>query len=53
MTQQKTMQALGRIGRNAIQQEYTVRFRNDELVYKLFKTQEHNTEAINMNKLFG
>ena len=29
MTQQKTIQAMGRIGRNQTQQEYTIRFRDD------------------------
>jgi len=38
MTQQKTLQAMGRIGRNNIQQEYTVRFRADEMIYGLFIT---------------
>ena len=31
MTQQKTIQSLGRIGRGNIQQSYTVRFRDDEI----------------------
>ena len=53
MTQQKTMQALGRIGRNGIQQEYSVRFRNEDIVYKLFNHVEDNTEANNMNNLFS
>lgn len=52
MTQQKTLQALGRIGRNQIQQTYTIRFRNDEFIYRLLEEQTHNIEAINMNKLF-
>ena len=53
MTQQKTMQALGRIGRNGIQQEYSVRFRNEDIVYKLFNQVEDNMEANNMNNLFS
>ena len=52
MTQQKTLQALGRIGRNNIQQNYSIRFRNDDLIRNLFKESEHNIEAINMNRLF-
>jgi hypothetical protein len=51
MSQQKTIQALGRVGRNNIQQEYTVRFRDDGIIYNLFKEQEHNIEAINMCRL--
>lgn len=52
MTQQKTLQAMGRIGRNNIQQDYTVRFRDDDMIKNLLKTPEHNREAINMCALF-
>ena len=53
MTQAKTIQCLGRIGRSAIQSTYTVRFRDDEFIYNLFKTPEMNREALNMSKLFS
>ena len=53
MTQQKTLQAMGRIGRNNIQQDYTIRFRDDEMLMKLFKKPEFNLEAINMCRLFS
>jgi translation initiation factor 2 beta subunit (eIF-2beta)/eIF-5 len=53
MTQQKIIQAMGRVGRNKIQQEYTVRFRDDGIMMKLFLPQEVNLEAINMNRLFS
>jgi hypothetical protein len=53
MTQQKTIQSLGRVGRGNIQQTYTVRFRDDNMIKKLFEKQEYNLEAINMNKLFS
>jgi hypothetical protein len=54
MTRQKIIQSMGRIGRRNIQQEYTVRFRNDDLILKLFKSgsEEENIEAINMGRLF-
>jgi hypothetical protein len=52
MTQQKTIQAMGRIGRNNIQQDYTIRFRDDDMVMGLFNKPEHNLEAMNMCKLF-
>ena len=52
MTQQKTIQSLGRIGRGNIQQSYTVRFRDDEMIKRLFEEQEYNLEANNMNRLF-
>ena len=53
MTQAKTIQCLGRIGRSAIQSTYTVRFRDDAFIYNLFKTPEENIEAKNMSKLFS
>ena len=53
MTQQKIIQALGRIGRNKVQQEYTVRFRDNKLIERLLNPVEYNLEAINMNKLFN
>lgn len=51
MTQQKTIQALGRIGRNNIQQEYTARFRDDEIIANLFCENANNVEAQNMCRL--
>ena len=53
MTQQKTIQAMGRIGRNSMQQEYTIRFRDDKILYQLFQTSHENTEANVMNRLFS
>jgi hypothetical protein len=52
MTPQKTLQAMGRVGRNKTQQEYSVRFRDDQMIHRLFAPNETNREAINMNKLF-
>ena len=54
MSQEKIIQALGRIGRNNIQQEYSVRFRDDETIQTLFKTfmPEEKPEVVNMNILF-
>jgi len=53
MTQQKTLQSLGRVGRNKIQQTYSVRFRDNSLIYKIFNKDTNSIEAENMNKLFG
>lgn len=53
MTQQKTLQAMGRIGRNHIQQDYTIRFRDDDMIEQLFKKQQINIEATNMCRLFS
>jgi hypothetical protein len=54
MTQEKTVQAMGRVGRNSLQQNYTIRFRDDELIKKLFTSVSANDkmEVINMNRLF-
>jgi hypothetical protein len=52
MTQQKTLQAMGRIGRNNIQQDYTIRFRDDAMINQLFCKPHENLEARNMCKLF-
>jgi hypothetical protein len=51
MTQQKIIQAMGRVGRGNIQQEYTVRFRDDNLLTKLFLPTLQNREADNICKL--
>lgn len=52
MTHQKILQALGRVGRGNSQQTYTARFRDDNLIRKLFNLKEDNMEAIVMNRLF-
>jgi hypothetical protein len=52
MTQQKTIQAIGRIGRNNIQNEYTVRFRDDAVLEQLFRKIDVNIEAVVMSRLF-
>jgi hypothetical protein len=53
MTQEKTIQALGRIGRNQLGKEYSIRFRDDSLIEKIFIDVEHRPEVVNMNKLFN
>jgi hypothetical protein len=55
LTQEKIIQALGRIGRNNIQQEYSARFRDDEQIATLFTRFESTAkpEVINMNMLFN
>ena len=55
MTQEKIIQALGRIGRNNIQQEYSARFRDDEQIKTLFTKfrSEDKPEVLNMNILFN
>jgi len=55
LTQEKIIQALGRIGRNNIQQEYSARFRDDNQIATLFSrvASEDKPEVINMNQLFN
>lgn len=55
LTQEKIIQSLGRIGRSNIQQEYTVRFRDESQINMLFKHLEFSEkpEVVNMNILFN
>jgi hypothetical protein len=53
LTQEKVIQAMGRIGRNNIQQTYTVRFRDDSQIAKLFTSDTDKPEVRNMNILFN
>jgi hypothetical protein len=55
LTQEKIIQALGRIGRNNIQQEYSARFRDDEQIKTLFTrfASDDKPEVLNMNMLFN
>jgi hypothetical protein len=55
LTQEKIIQALGRIGRNNIQQEYSARFRDNGQITTLFTRfpSEDKPEVINMNQLFN
>jgi hypothetical protein len=53
ISQEKLIQALGRAGRNRLQQTYSIRFRENELIEKLFTTQLYKPEVINMEKLFN
>lgn len=53
MTQEKLIQALGRVGRKNIQKSYSIRLRDDKIVEKLFMEEETKIEVKNMNKLFA
>ena len=53
LTQEKIIQALGRVGRNGVQQEYTIRFRDDSHITKLFTAEADKPEVLNMNRLFS
>ena len=52
ISQEKMIQAFGRVGRSNKQKTYTIRLRNNELIKKLLLKEENKPEVINMNKLF-
>ena len=52
MTQEKMIQAFGRVGRTSSQNDYTLRIRDDELIKKLYTKDENKPEVRNMNRLF-
>lgn len=51
MTQEKIIQAIGRVGRKEQNKTFTFRFRDDKLIRSLF-IQENTLETKQMNKLF-
>ena len=53
LTQEKIVQAMGRVGRNNIQQQYTIRLRDDEQIRKIFWEELDKIEVRNMNRLFS
>jgi hypothetical protein len=44
---------MGRVGRNKLQFEYSLRFRDDSIIYKLFKKDNDKPEVKNMARLFN
>jgi hypothetical protein len=53
ISQEKCIQAMGRVGRNNVQKNYSIRIRNNELINKLFKEDNNKPEVINMSRLFN
>lgn len=53
MSQEKAIQAMGRVGRNKLQYDYSLRFRDDSIIYKLFKKDDNKPEVRNMARLFN
>ena len=53
VTQDKLIQAIGRVGRNSSNSEYSVRFRDKKHATLLFYPSENKPEVINMNRLFS
>ena len=53
MTQEKMIQSMGRIGRNKLQHNYSVRVRDNAMISKIFQTEEDKKEVLNMNLLLS
>ena len=53
MTQEKMIQAFGRVGRSSSQKNYTLRVRDDDLIRKLYTKDDNKPEVRNMNRLFA
>ena len=53
MSQEKAIQAMGRVGRNKLQFDYSLRFRNDNILKSLFEHDAHKPEVANMARLFN
>ena len=53
MTQEKIIQAMGRVGRNKISDEYSIRLRNDRIINKIFYYEYNKPEVENIQKLFS
>ena len=53
MTQEKMIQAFGRVGRSSSQKNYTLRVRDDDLIRKLYTKDTNKPEVRNMNILFA
>jgi hypothetical protein len=53
ISQEKCVQAMGRVGRNKLQHDYSIRFRDNSLIMKLFQKEVDKPEVYNMNILFN
>ena len=53
LTQEKLIQAIGRVGRRNTKSEYSIRLRNDLFINMLFMKSENKIEVNNMNRLFA
>jgi hypothetical protein len=53
MTQEKLIQAIGRVGRNKISHVYTIRFRNVDTIKKIFRNEIYQPEILKMEQLFN
>ena len=53
LTQEKIIQAMGRVGRGNLQQNYSIRFRDNAQILKLFTNETDKPEIINMNVCYN
>jgi len=53
LTQEKLVQAFGRVGRKNTKKDYSIRLRDDRFVDTLLLKSENMIEVENMNRLFG
>ncbi len=53
ITQEKMIQAFGRVGRSNAQRVHSLRVRSNELFEKLLMPSEEKPEVANMNRMFG
>tara|TARA_B100000963_G_scaffold202727_1_gene176544 strand:+ start:46364 stop:48739 length:2376 start_codon:yes stop_codon:yes gene_type:complete len=53
LTQEKLIQAFGRIGRKNNQLDYTIRVRDNNIARKILLKEEYKVEVINMNRIFS
>jgi hypothetical protein len=53
LTQEKAIQAIGRVGRKNTKCKYSIRLRNNNIIDLLFMKSENMIEVNNMNRLFG
>ncbi len=52
MSQEKLIQAIGRVGRSSARQDYSIRLRSNDLIDTLLQVSNHKVEVMNMNLLF-
>ena len=52
MSQEKLIQAFGRVGRSSAKQDYSIRLRSDNMIDTMLQKSDHKVEVLNMNALF-
>ena len=53
MTQEKIIQAFGRVGRSDNKKDYSIRLRSDDIITTIFSKSDEKIEVENMNTLFS